>query len=172
MSAAPATPTAATLPLHDIHLPPTPSWWPPAPGWWLLAALLIVVAVVIARIALRRLRARRWRARVRDELERIAASHAAQPDAVRVAGEVSRLLRRTTLMLAPQAAALQGEAWLDFLDARFPPAEAQRAPFRRGAGRALLDLPYRRATAVDDSAALLALARRWLDQALREADHV
>lgn len=171
MSAAPAAPTqAAALPLHDIHLPPTPGWWPPAPGWWLLAALSVVAILVLARVTRRRLRTRRWHMRVRGELDRIAASHAAQPDPVRVAADVSRLLRRASLMIAPNAAALHGDAWLDFLDAQFPPDEAQRAPFRGGrAGRALLDLQYRREgdVADDDANALLELARRWLDRALK-----
>jgi len=171
MSAVTAAPTpAATLPLHDIHLPPAPGWWPPAPGWWLLAALLVVAVFVLVRIARRRLHARRWQARVRGELERIAASHAAQPDPVRVAAEVSRLLRRASLTIAPNAAALHGEAWLDFLDSQFPADEAQRAPFRGGrAGRALLDMQYRRVdhASDDDAKTLLELARRWLDHALK-----
>jgi len=171
MSAAPAATTqAATLPLHDIHLPPTPGWWPPAPGWWLLAALIIVALFILARIARRRLRVRRWHARVRGELDRIAASHATQPDPVRVAADVSKLLRRASLLIAPGAAALQGDAWLDFLDAQFPPAEAQRAPFRNGrAGHALLDLQYRRGDAVasDEARTLIELARRWLDHAFK-----
>ena len=177
MSAAPAAPTQPpALPLHDIHLPPPPGWWPPAPGWWLLAALLVVAAFVLVRIARRRLRTRRWHARVHGELERIAASHAAQPDPVRVATEISQLLRRASLTIAPNAAALHGEAWLDFLDAQFPPAEAQRAPFRGGrAGRALLDLPYRRTddASDEDAKTLIELARRWLDHALKtEPAHV
>lgn len=171
MSATSAAPTqAAALPLHDIHLPPAPGWWPPAPGWWLLAALIVVAILVFVRITRRRLRARRWHARVRGELDRIAASHAAQADPVRVAADVSRLLRRASLTIAPNAAALHGDAWLDFLDAQFPPDEAQRAPFRGGrAGRALLDLQYRRddAAAADDAKMLLELARRWLDHALK-----
>ena len=171
MSAALATPAqAATLPLQDIHLPPAPGWWPPAPGWWLLAALLIAAIFFAVRYARRRLRAKRWRTRVQAELDRIAASHATQPDPVRVATDVSRLLRRAALLVAPDAAALHGDAWLDFLDAQFPEAEAQRAPFRGGgAGRALLDLQYRRndAAADGDARALLELARRWLDRVLK-----
>jgi hypothetical protein len=132
--------------------------------------IVVVAILVLARVTRRRLRTRRWHMRVRGELDRIAASHAAQADPVRVAADVSRLLRRASLRIAPNAAALHGDAWLDFLDAQFPPDEAQRAPFRGGrAGRALLDLQYRRddAAAADDAKTLLELARRWLDHALK-----
>ena len=36
------------LPLRDVHLPASPSWWPPAPGWWWLAAVLAVAALAWA----------------------------------------------------------------------------------------------------------------------------
>ncbi|GAA0718738.1 DUF4381 domain-containing protein [Dokdonella soli] len=156
--------------LHDIHLPPSPSWWPPAPGWWLLAALALALAVFATRWLLRRERERRWRRRVQAELERIAAMHAAQPDPVQVATQVSQLLRRASLLIEPQAAALRDEAWLDFLDRRLPPSHAAAAPFRNGAGRALIDAPYRRdgdpAAPAFDARALLDLARAWLAHAL------
>ena len=167
MSAVPAS-THAALPLRDIHLPPEPSWWPPAPGWWLLAALVLVAAWWLWRTARRRLRVRRWRLRVRAQIEQLVAQHAKPGDAPQLAAAISQLLRRASLWLDPAAAALQGEAWLDFLDRQLPPAEAARGPFRHGAGRALLALPYRRAAemADGDAAALLALARRWLDHVL------
>lgn len=170
MSALPAAAApAAALPLHDIHLPAAPGWWPPAPGWWLLATIIGVVAGLAMRWLWRRWRLHRWHARVRDALDRIAASHARRPDPVRVAAEVSQLLRRACLSLDPAAAALKGEAWLDFLDARLDPEPVGAAPFREGAGRALLELPYRR-EAIDDCSAqaLLALTRQWLDTALRK----
>ncbi|MGN6520534.1 MAG: DUF4381 domain-containing protein [Dokdonella sp.] len=167
---------AAGPELRDIHLPASPAWWPPAPGWWLLALALLVVLVFALRACWRFERRRRWRARVRAELERIATAHAREADAQRLSIALSNLLRRASRLLAPHAAALHGEAWLDFLDARLPPSEAKAAPFRHGPGRALLDAPYRRAddpaaTAVDGDA-LIALARRWLAHALRaEAAH-
>ena len=67
---------AAGPELRDIHLPPPPGWWPPAPGWWLLALVGVVVLVLAVRMLWRLERDRRWRARVRAELERIAAAHA------------------------------------------------------------------------------------------------
>ncbi len=146
--------------LRDIHLPADPSWWPPAPGWWVLAVLLVVALAVAARAVLRRRRERRWQQRVQAEVERMAAAHAAQPDHARLAGEVSELLRRASLLLDPQAAALHGEAWLGFLDAR-----GGSDDFTRGVGRVLLDAPWRRSASFDADA-LIALTQRWLARAL------
>lgn len=154
--------------LRDIHLPPAPGWWPPAPGWWLLAFALLIALAFGLRWLRRRERQRRWRRRVRAELERIVATHADSADALRVATELSRLLRRASLLLDPRAAALRGEEWLAFLDARLP---AGNTTFLAD-GKALVDAPFRRpgdtGMAVD-VAALIALTRRWLVHALREA---
>lgn len=164
--------------LRDIHLPPPPSWWPPAPGWWLLALVLLAVIAAGIWMLLRQWRDRRWRRRVAAELDRIAAMHAAQPDNVRLATDVSQLLRRATRLLEPGAAALQGEAWLAFLDRQFDATSASGEPrFRTDAGRALIDAPYRRAgdaaMSPVDAPALLGLARDWLKRALpRRQSHV
>lgn len=166
--------------LRDIHLPPAPSWWPPAPGWWLLAIALIVAIAFGARLLVRAWRERRWRRRVGAELDRIAALQAAQPDSVRFAADVSHLLRRASLLIEPNAAALHGDAWLAFLDRQFDDAPTNaRAElrFRSATGRALIDAPYRRADDAEapdvDTTALLGLARRWLKRALpRRRRHV
>lgn len=158
--------------LRDIHLPPAPGWWPPAPGWWLLAVLVLVVVFLIVRRVWRSLRHRRWLARVQGELDRIRAAHGGGADVLQVAADVSRLLRRATLRIEPAAAALHGDAWLAFLDARWPPAEAARRPFADGPGRLLVDAQFRRpseaAVARDDIDTLLALVRRWLAWSFRE----
>jgi uncharacterized protein DUF4381 len=168
---APADAAASAGPiLRDIHLPPAPSWWPPAPGWWLLAGALACVAAVLARTALRRWRARRWRAAVMAELERIAGSQGADPDPARCAAQVSQVLRRAGRVIDPASATLRNGAWLAFLDSRLPPAQSARAPFERGAGRVLVEAPFRApgdaALAGVDVPALLALAREWLQAAL------
>ena len=157
--------------LRDIHLPPDPSWWPPAPGWWLLAIGLIVLVAFAIRALVRAWRERRWRRRVAAELDRIAALHASQPDPVRLAADVSQLLRRAALLIEPSAAALHGEEWLAFLDRQFDDGakSASVARFRSDTGRALTDAPYRRAddpaTSVD-APALIGLARAWLKRVL------
>jgi hypothetical protein len=165
--------------LRDIHLPPAPSWWPPAPGWWILAAVLLAAIGISLWVFLRRWRERRWRLRVAAELDRIAALHAAQPDDVRLASDVSQLLRRASLVIEPEAAALQGEAWLAFLDRQFDAPSSEKGDavrFRTDTGRALIDAPYRRANDASatrvDAPALVELARDWLKRALphRRAD--
>ena len=168
---APADAAASAGPiLRDIHLPPAPAWWPPAPGWWLLAGALACVVALVARAALRHWRARRWRAAVMAELEHVAGSQRAEPDPARFAAQVSQLLRRAGRIIDPASATLRNEAWLAFLDSRLPPAQSARAPFERGAGRALTDAPFRAPgdAALDevDAPALLALAREWLQAAL------
>jgi hypothetical protein len=120
----------------------------------------------------RETRARRWRKRVVAELDRIAATHASQPDTVRLAADVSQLLRRASRLIEPAAAALEGEAWLDFLDRQFDGASTRsrvEERFRSATGRALIDAPYRRAddaNAQVDATQLLTLARDWLKRAL------
>ena len=168
--------------LRDIHLPPAPSWWPPAPGWWLLAILAVALVAFAIVLIVRALRERGWRRRVAAELERIAASHAAEPDPIRLATDVTQLLRRASLLIEPTAAALGGEEWLAFLDRQLEvPRKARKdnssgaddvkiaAGFRTATGRALIEAPYRRAgdpAANVDAGALIGLARTWLRRAL------
>jgi hypothetical protein len=165
--------------LRDIHLPPAPSWWPPAPGWWIVGLILLAAISVGVWMLVRQWREHRWRRRVAAELDRIAATHAAQPDAVLLAAEVSQLLRRAALLIEPGAAALHGDAWLEFLDRPFRASRrsGDQPRFRTDTGRALLDAPYRRAGDVStppvDANALIALARDWLRRALpRRRSHV
>lgn len=141
------------LELRDIHLPPEPSWWPPAPGWWLLALLLLVVGWGLARFLRQRWRARRRRLALQSEFD--AALGLADPQAQLAA--ISQLLRRAARLRAPAAAALVGEAWLEFLDH----AGGQEPTFfTQGAGRVLQDGPYRAAPDAAQLQALRAPARQ------------
>lgn len=141
------------LELRDIHLPAEPSWWPPAPGWWLLALLAIVLGFLLARALLRKWRARRRRLALQAEFDR--ALELAAPDA-RLAA-ISELLRRAARLRDPQSATLVGNDWLEFLDRA---ADPDATFFARGAGRVLLDGPWRPAADMDEIAALTAPARR------------
>lgn len=150
-----------TLPLRDIHLPPSVGWWPPAPGWWLLALLLGLVAVAAAILR----RRRRARSRpgpagcARAELASLVADWERDGDARRLAADLSVLLRRLLLTEAPAAgtAGATGERWLARLDAR-----AGAPLFTAGPGRVLIDAPYR-PVADFDVPGLLAACKRAID---------
>lgn len=139
------------LQLRDIHLPAEPSWWPPAPGWWLLALIIVIALLLGIRQFLRWLRARRRMRLLQAEFA--AAADVADP-LLRLRA-LSELLRRAAKLADPLAPALQGEAWLAFLD-----RWAGDSAFTRGPGRMLLDAPYRRAVADLDVDALIEPARR------------
>ncbi len=142
---------APPLELRDIHLPAEPSWWPPAPGWWLLAAILIglLIWAVQALVRVRRARARLWSMRVQFE-----AALANTEARTRIAA-ISEMLRRAARLSNPEAAQLQGEAWLQFLD-----GDSGKAEFSQGPGRILLDGIYRPTLAASSVDALIEPARR------------
>lgn len=139
-----------SLPLRDVHLPPSPGWWPLAPGWWLVIA---VVALVVAGAWCwwwrRRRQQRRWLAAFDTELQRAATP------AQRLA-TLSALLRRAARTVDANADRLQGEAWLQFLDGRKSKTQA----FSQGPGRAVLEGGFQRTPAVADIEAVQALARQ------------
>ncbi|HEY0334596.1 MAG TPA: DUF4381 family protein [Stenotrophomonas sp.] len=135
------------LPLRDVHLPASPSWWPPAPGWWWVGAALLLLLAGLAWMAYRRhARQRRWRAQFDRE---VAAAGS-------VAGQVaamSGLLRRAARRIDPHADTLRDEAWLRLLDGR------KGQVFSAGPGRLLLEGGFRRDPAAGELAALVPLAR-------------
>ncbi|MFA4347393.1 DUF4381 domain-containing protein [Xanthomonas perforans] len=139
-----------SLPLRDVHLPPSPSWWPLAPGWGLvIAVVVLVVGSAWVWWWRRRQRQRRWLAAFDAELAR------ATTPAQRLAA-VSVLLRRAARRVDPQADRLQGEAWLQFLDGR----KRKDQVFSQGPGRAVLEGGFQRAPTVSDLPAVEALARQ------------
>ncbi len=145
--------------LRDIHLPPEPSWWPPAPGWWVLAALLLLLAVWLTRRALQHRRFSLAKRLLQREFDQTLAAHPSATDAAAQVAALSLLLRRVTKKYAPQSLELRDEDWLAFLD-----GEDAAQPFRRGAGRLLLDGPYRRRVVPDEADALAQTVRVRLDR--------
>lgn len=144
--------------LRDIHLPAPPAPWP-VPDWLPAAGVL---ALVLALLYARRLWRRRAQRAALRELDRLAAAHARDNDAARLAGGVSRLLRHYAMARFPQdgVAGLTGTAWLRFLD-----AHGGNGAFCDGDGSALESIPYRANNEMDAAqvAALLTLARSWLE---------
>lgn len=139
----------ASLPLRDVHLPPSPEGWLSAMGggWAIAFAALILIALVALGLYL-------WRVRLREKAAGLmfdATVDAAADNAARVAA-ISELLRRAARRRDPAADRLSGEAWLHFLDA------GRRGDARLAdAGRTLLEGGFRRDV---DAGALAALQPR------------
>jgi hypothetical protein len=150
--------TDAGPPLRDIHLPPAPGWWPPAPGWWVLAILAVALSAWLAVYLYRSWCRRRYRRAVMTELDRCVGT--ARDDPAALAAALSNFLRRLSRHQDAGKAALAGEPWLAHLD-----RGAGSDEFTRGVGRVLIEAPFRR-TVQYDSAALIALVRRWARRVL------
>jgi hypothetical protein len=120
------------LVLRDIHPSAAPSWWPPAPGWWLVATGLLLAAAALLAWRLLRVRRRRRLLALFD-----AEVAAADGPAAEVAA-LSALLRRAARCRDPDADRLQGQAWLDFLD-----AGRETPRFRGPRGELLLEGAFR-----------------------------
>lgn len=152
--------------LADIHLPPEPGLWPPALGWWVVALLLAAAAGYGLLRALAELARRRRRAAALAELaacrrryqERAGLDSKSNQAGLAFLAELNALLRRVALLHEPDsgAAALQGEAWLRYLD-----ASGDTQAFTQGPGQVLAEGPYRPRFEGDPDA-LHALARDWI----------
>lgn len=97
--------------LHDLALPPEPSWWPLAPGWYVVIGLLLLALLVLLISVWRRWRANGYRRAALGEL-----TTAQDPSAI------AELLRRTALATTPRTriAGLTGAPWIDWLEAQCP----------------------------------------------------
>src|SRR5690606_10438427 len=153
----PARMTGAALPLRDVHMRRPPSWWPPAPGWWMLAAVAMVLFLGWAAWRWHKARRRRLAGRLFDQAVAAAATPAAQVAAI------SALLRRAARRVEPGADALDGDAWLAFLDRGLA-----QDPFRHGPGALLRDGAFRPEVDAQAVQALRVPARaRFIDWMLR-----
>lgn len=138
---------ATSLPLRDVHLPAVPSWWPLPLGWWAVLGVVVLCALIgWAWRAHRRRQYRRW-----SGIFDTALAAATTP--VEEVAAIAELLRRAARQRQPGAELLQGQAWLEFLD-----APGSRA-FSDGEGRLLLDGGYRRALDAESVQRLRPLAR-------------
>ncbi|MFZ2726321.1 MAG: DUF4381 domain-containing protein [Methylococcaceae bacterium] len=144
------------LPLRDIHLPDAISWFPPALGWWLLAITLPLLVLFLVKYYQRLTRQTALKT-AKKQLTEISTRSANNTEKLR---ELSVLLRRVAITLVPrhEVASLTGQAWLQFLD-----SSLKDAPFSSGAGRCLLDAPYRNSPLSDSELnTLLQLSAQWL----------
>jgi len=152
------TSDASRLQLRDIHLPEPISWWPPATGWWLLAALavLLLAAMVLLLTYRRRTRLKRD---AQAELRQIQDQYRQHQNDSLTIRQLSTLLRRVAISCdgRKQVASLTGTAWLQYLDQL-----GGGTQFTAGAGRMLVEAPYRRQTE-NCAAELLEICQGWLN---------
>ncbi len=143
-----------TLPLRDIHLPASITWWPPAPGWVIAAGLLAVVACASLIAWRRHGRLRAQRAALR-ELDGIIARYTASGDGHTCARSLSRLARRITLVYGRRdATAATGRKWLAVIQYLGSSDEVtkpllrilQTAPYSKSAAEQLQAKDYRAAS--------------------------
>lgn len=160
---------APDIPIRDIHLPDSISWWPPAPGWWVLGAFLVLL--VLFAVVVLRYRRRIWlRKAALRELEQIVLIYRQQLNARDLLKNLSTLLRRLCLSRYPRekVAGLTGQDWLNFLEQGLPASVAQRDPqlsFTQGVGQLLLTVPYQRSAHIQnqDLEALWRLSKNWIE---------
>ncbi|MHA7815613.1 MAG: DUF4381 domain-containing protein [Pseudohaliea sp.] len=139
--------------LHDVVMPAPVSMAPETVGWLILGGWALAVVAVLTTHALLRWRRNRYRREAEAALARIERQLEADPDALAAVGT---LLKRTamTAYAREQVASLHGDAWAAFL--------RQTAPGDRrvsDAAEVVAVVAYRR---VDDPAAVIAAARRWI----------
>lgn len=134
-SANPSIPASApTLQLpHDIILPEAIAAWPLAYGWWLLIAFTLFILIGVIWFIWQR---HRQQAPLRTALQQLRLI-TQQSDDRRFLSDCAHWLKRQAIYFygREQAAALNGDAWLKFLD-----DTGNTQIFSHGAGRALLSL--------------------------------
>ncbi len=149
-------PPLQDLPLRDIHLPETISWFPPAIGWWIIL-FLIPISTYFLIALIQRLRQKTAIKEARKLLKQLQQNDSLNElEKVR---ELSILLRRVAVSKNPESGSLTGRAWLDYLD-----RSLKNAPFKNGIGQCLAHTPYQKALPADvNLTALFELAQTWLN---------
>jgi hypothetical protein len=145
------------LPLRDIHLPPTISWWPLAFGWWLVIALALLVLICLFFVV------RKWmKMTLRKEafkaLAAIEQTYNVDGDPARSISELSRLMRRIIISQddSEKLAGITGIAWLELLDKKMETLE-----FSQGKGQLLLNGPYQKTVDKEQVSDLIKLCKKW-----------
>lgn len=145
--------------LRDIHLPPPVGWWPPAPGWWLLALLVVVSAALLVRW-LRRHRRAGYRRLALTTAQSLYQQWLNDGDDDTYRNAVLGLLKQAAVAAygRPAVAALNGAAWLEFLDSKLSRPLFCRAPLASWAER------YRPAAVQPSPTVIHPALVRWLKE--------
>jgi len=145
------------LALKDIQSPAPPVWWQLAPIWWFLIFILMSAVGLLIFLKQRRNR-RRLAELARRELNELINQYKAPEDSHRLLMSLASWLKRVALLAYPQARleALNGEAWLKFLDRCIDDDS-----FSRGPGKIFGELVYRE-RAEYNKLEIVQLCRHWM----------
>ncbi|MBA3602279.1 MAG: DUF4381 domain-containing protein [Parachlamydiaceae bacterium] len=148
------------LPLRDIHLPTSISWWPPAVGWWILL-LVILFMLALAFFLIKSYLKPTLKKQARKQLSSIEQMFQSNGNATLCLSELSIFLRRIVLCQnhPEPIAGVTGTAWLTFLDQSLDTPE-----FSQGSGQILLKGPYQRFVEKDDVVQFIQLCHKWVDR--------
>ncbi|RLQ21820.1 DUF4381 family protein [Seongchinamella sediminis] len=140
---------------NEVVSPPPVDWWPQTPGWHLVAALLLLWLLRRGARKLRYWYHNRYRREALARLQDLAPT----PGLV---AEVNRTLKLSALAGFPrqEVAALWGEPWVEFLNARCAEPPFSAAQCRLLAMGVYQQRPMDPATA----AALLQASLNWVKQ--------
>ena len=100
------------LPLRDIHLPDSVSWWPPAIGWWLLL-LLAIGLLVLLWVAFKKIKQPVLKKSAKAEIMAVISHFRQHQDAHQLMQELSVAFKRVGIsyLHRDQVAGLTGQAW-------------------------------------------------------------
>ena len=145
------------LGLKDIQPPVSTAWWQLAPGWWALVVVLLSVVGLFLFLRRRR-KNRRLTDLARRELEALIKQHIDSTESRELLLALAIWLKRVALLAYPQACleALNGEAWLRFLDRCLGDDS-----FSHGPGKIFGEAVYCEKPAYD-SAEIVQLCRNWM----------
>jgi len=151
------------LQLHDIHLPDDPNMWPLAIGWWILIVLAVILICLLFLKLKKYLYLKKHKRMLRNEYDVLEKKLSTAPDKSLIA-ETNVLLRRLALAYYPEQniASLTGSDWLTFLD-----GSGNTHDFSRGAGRILIDAPYRSSQLENyNGDEFIPLIRNWVNRTI------
>ncbi|MGD9020424.1 MAG: DUF4381 domain-containing protein [Lysobacterales bacterium] len=143
--------------LRDIHTSPELPWWPPAPGWWVLALLLSLAMIWLARRALQRYRVRQRRRHILAWVDGLQATMDAEQNPQAFLSTLNQIFKIVALQAFPGhlCAQLSGSDWVDFLREQIGDAAGKDALVALATG------PYEPAPGFD-AVELCELTRAWI----------
>lgn len=103
------------LPIRDIHLPDSVSWWPLAIGWWLLPLVILIISFIIYKVIEYKKQNKKiaYKKIALNELNNLRTEYSGHDNSVELVRGISSLLRRIVLSYLPResVASLTGKQW-------------------------------------------------------------